>query len=170
MARYSGMRRIRFVLVSDTHSTYPKLPAGDVLCVAGDMTNQGSLSELQKSLDWIGRTDFKAKVVVAGNHDITLDKPFYKEHGLYFHNQHPQNPDECIASVENHPGITYLHHSSTVVRIEASEGLFTSFRVFGSPYVPARGLWAFGYDQKSEIAEELWAAIPLDTDVVVTHT
>lgn len=67
--------------------------------------------------------------------------------------------------------------------------LRTSFTVFGSPYSPRSGLWAFGYDQTTPDAEasgefiqarastsaaptatDLWSAIPLDTDIVITHT
>lgn len=40
-------RRTRFVCVSDTHNTTVKLPKGDVLIHAGDLTNQGSFSEVR---------------------------------------------------------------------------------------------------------------------------
>ena len=64
-------RRTRFVCISDTHNASPfngcfKLPKGDVLIHAGDMTNQGSLSELSKTIDWIERADFEVKIVIAG--------------------------------------------------------------------------------------------------------
>ena len=40
--------------------------------------------------------------------------------------------------------------------------------------MPARGTWAFGYPHASALdaaaAERLWSAIPLDTDIAVTHT
>ena len=42
------------------------------------------------------------------------------------------------------------------------------FKVFGSPYSPANGCWAFGYSP--EHASKLWDKIPLDTDIVITHT
>ncbi len=42
------------------------------------------------------------------------------------------------------------------------------FTVFGSPFSPANGLWAFGYTP--EEAPNLWEQIPLDTDIVITHT
>ena len=44
----------------------------------------------------------------------------------------------------------------------------TTFKIFGSPYSPSRGLWAFGYEHES--ASALWDQIPLDTDIVLTHT
>jgi hypothetical protein len=41
--------------------------------------------------------------------------------------------------------------------------------VFGSPCTPKKGNWAFQYETKKE-ASRVWDAIPLDTDIVVTHT
>jgi predicted phosphodiesterase len=39
-------RMTRFVCISDTHNATIKLPKGDVLIHAGDLTNQGSFSEV----------------------------------------------------------------------------------------------------------------------------
>ncbi len=44
----------------------------------------------------------------------------------------------------------------------------TTFKIFGSPFSPAQGRWAFGYGPDE--AAQLWDRIPLDTDIVVTHT
>ena len=66
----SRSKKVRFVCISDTHNHGPgegfKLPAGDVLVHAGDLTNQGSHDELKKALDWIQKADFAIKIVVAG--------------------------------------------------------------------------------------------------------
>ncbi len=63
-------RRTRFVYISDTHNSFPgggfKLPPGDVLIHAGDLTNQGTFEELQKAVKWIEEADFEVKIVVAG--------------------------------------------------------------------------------------------------------
>jgi predicted phosphodiesterase len=64
------MRRTRFVCISDTHNASPggafKLPRGDVLVHCGDLTNQGSFSELQKTIKWLEEADFEARIIVAG--------------------------------------------------------------------------------------------------------
>ena len=65
------MRKTRFVCVSDTHNSTPggafKLPkGGDVLIHAGDLTSQGTYSELEKAIKWIEEADFEAKIVIAG--------------------------------------------------------------------------------------------------------
>lgn len=76
--RQPTMRKTRFVCVSDTHNASPngafKLPKGDVLIHAGDMTNQGSISELRKTVKWLEEADFETKIVVAGMFlaDITI--------------------------------------------------------------------------------------------------
>ena len=59
-------RKTRIVCISDTHNQTSKLPAGDVLIHAGDLTNQGSYSELKKTVNWLEKADFEAKIVVAG--------------------------------------------------------------------------------------------------------
>lgn len=64
-------RKTRFVCVSDTHGYTPseagfKLPAGDVLVHAGDLTNTGSKSELSRTIDWISQADYEIKIIVAG--------------------------------------------------------------------------------------------------------
>lgn len=65
------LRKTRIVCISDTHGASPKdgafkLPKGDVLIHAGDLTNQGTYSELKKTVDWIAEADFEVKIVVAG--------------------------------------------------------------------------------------------------------
>jgi predicted phosphodiesterase len=60
------VRKTRIVCISDTHNQTPRLPKGDVLIHAGDLTNQGSLSELKKTVAWLEQADFEAKIVIAG--------------------------------------------------------------------------------------------------------
>ncbi|KAK0101407.1 hypothetical protein ONS95_006581 [Cadophora gregata] len=163
-------RRTRFVCISDTHNACPggafNLPKGDVLICAGDMTNQGSLSELKKTVDWLEEADFEEKIIVAGNHDITLDSKFYAQYGSHFHNQNPQDPRQCQRLLEQSPSITWLKHAAAVVKL--TTGPHTTFKIFGSPYSPVDGMWAFGYN--ADEAKYIWDPIPLDTDIILTHT
>ncbi|KAI7083660.1 hypothetical protein KC356_g7373 [Hortaea werneckii] len=76
--------KIRIVCISDTHNKAPgegyTLPSGDILIHAGDLTNQGSLSEIQKAVSWLSKADFKTKIVIAGNHDLSLDPNYRLKH------------------------------------------------------------------------------------------
>ena len=106
---------------------------------------------------------------MSGNHDISLDSDFYAEHGQDFHNQYPQNSQACRELLKQYRSITFLNHESMNVRLTKETGPRTAFRVFGSPYSPANGVWAFSYSP--EKASEIWnGSIPLDTDVVIVHT
>ncbi|KAL2017124.1 hypothetical protein VTK56DRAFT_2596 [Thermocarpiscus australiensis] len=177
-------RRTRVVCISDTHNHTVKLPKGDILIHAGDLTNQGSYSELSKALQWQERADFEAKIVIAGNHDITLDRVFYSKHGSSFHNQIPMDPDRCLSLLASSRTVTYLQHCAATIRLTDPKGPGTKFTVFGSPYSPECGTWAFGYRRSGRTANlvphgaaatsltaaELWAAVPLDTDILITHT
>ena len=70
--------------------------------------------------------------------------------------------------IKSSPSITYLNHESREIFLGRADGPHTKFRVFGSPWSPANGLWAFGYQPEQAI--KLWEKVPLDTDILVTHT
>lgn len=106
--------------------------------------------------------------VFIGNHDITLDNQFYSDHGSDFHNQSLQNPAECQELLEEASSILWLKHEEAIIDLQAPDGPRTTFKIFGSPYSPTCGKWAFGYGLDE--ADALWERIPLDADIVVTHT
>lgn len=87
---------------------------------------------------------------------------------MSFHNQSPQDSAKCLELIQTSPSVTYLNHESATVRLQKPGGPKTTFKVFASPYSPAKDLWAFGY--QPEEAADLWNQIPLDADIVVTHT
>jgi hypothetical protein len=74
-------RWLTCVIISDTHSKHDEissLPAGDVLIHCGDFTRKGYLSEIQAFAAWLAKQPHPHKLVIAGNHELTLDPPFYK--------------------------------------------------------------------------------------------
>ncbi|EEQ27948.1 hypothetical protein McanMca71_005185 [Microsporum canis] len=175
------MVKTRFVCVSDTHGYGTReaafrLPKGDVLVHAGDITNRGTVEEFRKSAQWILEADFEVKIVIAGNHDAPLDREFYSHHTEFFHGQKAEPSDKCMELITTE-GITYLDHTSKTIRLKGANGPKTMFKVFGSARHPtsARRIvgWnaPFGYSVDSpEEARQWWSHIPSDADVVVTHT
>jgi hypothetical protein len=181
-------RKTRIVCISDTHNQTPKLPPGDVLIHAGDLTNQGSYSELKRTVEWIEKQDFEAKIVIAGtprccapnferneradtrgkgNHDITLDGPFFRENEASWKWPSPQDTQACRKLLMESKSITYLENEFTEVLLQRRG---TRFTVFGSPCTPKQkqANWAFQY--KPDEADEVWNKIPNGVDIVVTHT
>ena len=60
---HPGESWTRFVCISDTHSSLSaKLPPGDVLIHAGDLTSWGTLDKLQETIEWIKSLPYKLKV------------------------------------------------------------------------------------------------------------
>ncbi|ATY62480.1 ser/Thr protein phosphatase [Cordyceps militaris CM01] len=181
-------RRTRIVCISDTHNCTVKLPPGDVLIHAGDITNQGSYSELSKAVKWLEELPYEAKIIIAGNHDITLDADFYARHCHEFHNNKIESHEECLSLFKNSPSLTYLHHEMATVRLSSPTGPRTEFTVFGSPLAPAFRNWAFYYPPYHEVSSSHedyssraadtddgyraspWDDIPASADLVVTHT
>ncbi|KAJ2969454.1 hypothetical protein NUW58_g9987 [Xylaria curta] len=167
-------RRTRFVCISDTHNCTVKLPKGDVLIHCGDLTNRGSFSELSKQVRWLEEADFECKIVVAGNHDLTLDTDFWTTYeGYYKNTRAPEVSEDCKALLTESKSLTYLLHESRNIRLTSPSGPRTTFSVFGSPYSPVwGGAWAFQYtrqDVDDLAAKSLWEKIPLDTDILITH-
>ncbi|GAB1743742.1 hypothetical protein NU219Hw_g664t1 [Hortaea werneckii] len=162
--------KIRIVCISDTHNKTPgegyTLPAGDMLIHAGDLTNQGSLSEIQKAVSWLSQASFQTKIVIAGNHDLGLD-PNYNHHkhasGWKVAPPPTEEAAECRRLLGENDAFVYLQHTSQVINIPEKR---IALKIFGSPYSPDRGRqnWAFQYDVEAE-ATGFWSGIPGDTDI-----
>lgn len=135
-------KAITIVCISDTHNTQPTIPHGDILIHAGDLTQSGSSKEIQVALTWLQSLSHPHKIVIAGNHDICLDSDGSKKF---------QWGD-----------VRYLQNSGTSISL--SNGRYLN--VFGSPWTPTPGTWAFQHSRSKDV----WTgSIPDDTDILVTH-
>ncbi|KAK0667248.1 Metallo-dependent phosphatase-like protein [Cercophora samala] len=78
-----------FLILSDTHAekglAIPSIPV-DVAIHCGDLTEESKLHEFQTSLDLLRRVNAKLKLVIAGNHDFTLDKTAFQKKGTHTFN------------------------------------------------------------------------------------
>lgn len=132
---------VKIACISDTHNHYPNIPGCDILIHAGDLTNLGSISEIEKSLSWLSKQDAETIITSGGNHDWLLEK------------------DKHLAkSMCSDYGINLL----------INEGMEVSgLKVWGSPNTPFFCDWAFNSTQ--EELYQYWSMIPEDTDILVTH-
>lgn len=97
-----------------------------------------------------------------------MDPAFYEKHGQSFHGQHLEDSHHCLKLVMESPSVVLLCHEPALIRLTRADGPNTVFKIFGSPYSQSQGNWAFGYE--SSDAAALWGQIPIDTDIIVTHT
>lgn len=153
--------------------------------MAGEGRLRGQDCDCRYPLAHHGRRQGLRWLTLSGNHDITLDCDFYSKYGSSFHNQDVQDHAKCLSLLTSSRTITYLQHNSATIRLTDPDGPGTEFTVFGSPYSPENGLWAFTYRRPNHAptasgphneaitslsAAELWATVPEDIDVLVTHT
>ena len=135
---------MKFVAISDTHGYHRQLqlPQGDIIIHAGDFCHYGSDEQVLDFLAWYAQTDFKHRLLVAGNHDF-----FAAEKNKLFRDAVPE-------------GINYLENSGITL-----EGI--SF--WGSPVQPDLIGWAFGTN-RGQSMKYYWDLMPEKIDVLITHT
>ena len=139
---------MRIYIISDTHGYHDKLtiPEVDLVIHCGDFSNAYNPYEnelqLRNALEWFSNLPIKYKVCTMGNHDTSF------KGGL-----------KTLVRPEEYPEINFLLHESIQI-----EGI----NIFGSPYSPRYGNWAFMY--KRNIGEKIWSNIPSDTNILVNHS
>ena len=131
---------MKVVIASDTHFALMKkiidLPKGDILIMAGDLDIYNS-QHYDIFCQWMRQLPHKYKIIIPGNHD------------LFWRDAKKGVAVDC-------GDFSLLVHCGMEI-----EGL----KVFGSPYTPWFGNWAFMYRRY----HNLWDDIPSDTDVLITH-
>ena len=121
MASNSASNTTRIVCVSDTHSRYHfTLPAGDILVHAGDFSMTGQQHEVEKFLQYLkSLTQFRLKVIIAGNHDLTLEPDFYEKTWQRWHPRGKEDYQQIgrlmrDPSLATNYGIIYLEEQEFV--------------------------------------------------------
>ena len=132
--------------ISDLHGCYPSLEGGDLLLIAGDLTDQSTPLELLKFLLWLDKQRYRQKIFIAGNHDNFIEKM-----GCH-HETLPENTKYlCDSGVE-----------------------FNGLKIWGSPWTKMFNRQnprckAFALDTELELRYK-FNLIPSDTDILVTHS
>ena len=132
----------RLVILSDTHGQHDRIavPDGDILIHAGDFCRFGRLGDIGVFNAWLATLPHKVKIVIAGNHELPLEDMPEPARGLL---------TDCV----------YLQDQS-----HEAFGL----KFYGSPWQPRFFDWAF--NANPDKLREVWARIPDDTDVLITHS
>lgn len=143
---------MKIMFLSDTHGRhleitelYGELPYADIIVHSGDCTSYGEFEETDLFMNWFSKQNAKHKVLVAGNHDFVL-----------------QQQDRKNWLLANNYGVTYLEDS--FINIDG-------IGIYGSPWSPVFGMWAFMKHRNAEL-DEVWQKVPTDgsVDLLVTHT
>ncbi|KAF2432682.1 Metallo-dependent phosphatase [Tothia fuscella] len=150
---------VRVVCISDTHThTWDDIPSGDILIHAGDLTNAGTIKELQHQINWIDSLPHKHKIAICGNHDTYLDTKSRK------HLTEEERNGEL-----NWKSIHYLQHTSTTLTLKTPDYGTRKINIYGAPQIPQCGGENFAFQYNRD--RDAWSnTVPDDTDILVTHT
>ncbi|KAF4975136.1 hypothetical protein FZEAL_8035 [Fusarium zealandicum] len=142
---------IRVVCISDTHDLKVDIPPGDILIHAGDLTNAGTVADIQKQLNWLREQPHPVKVVIAGNHDSWFDAK----------SRTAQDADS--GAYPDLSGLIYLESGLSVHKIKGRK-----VSIFGVPDIPKIGPKEFAFQYTNE-AQPWLSKVPPETDILVTH-
>ena len=131
----------RIVVCSDTHGKHRELQIPE-----GDVFIFAGDFEIRNNLDlfemseWLKELPQKNVVAIFGNHDFT-----------------------------EHTEIKYMKEMFGRVHLLFNEFInVDGFKIWGSPYSPYFNNWA--WMQPDNMLKDIWDTIPLETEIVVTHT
>ncbi|KAJ4153562.1 hypothetical protein LMH87_010045 [Akanthomyces muscarius] len=164
-------------MLSDTHGMtlderIPDGPVADVCVHAGDLTEESKLEEFHSAIALLRRIDAPLKLVIAGNHDFTLDTPSFKQKireikprleptlVKKFYGDYEEARQLLLNAKEEH-GIHLLNEGTHEFMLPNGGKL----RVYANPYTPSLGDWGFQYrpdDGRNFAIED-------GTNIVVTH-
>jgi len=144
----------RFLVISDTHNFQfgdgakvsghfrQPVPKADVLLHCGDLTQVGGLSAYRKVLSFLGSIDAELKVIIAGNHDLSLDGEYWATDP----DEHAQAMELMKGPLAAEAGVTYLEEG--LHKFTLKNG--AKFTIYTSPYQPEFGDWAFRYERDQD--------------------
>ncbi|KKY20817.1 putative metallophosphoesterase domain-containing [Phaeomoniella chlamydospora] len=163
----------RILIISDTHGMgfTPYSGSCDVAIHCGDLTDGSKLEEFKTTIRILETIDAPLKLIIAGNHDFTLDIPAFKkkvaesstdlepelvarEYGTY-------GEVEELFKKARSAGIQLLDEGTHYFSLENGAKL----KVYASPYTPSLGDWGFQYNPNN--GHDF--SIEEGTDVVITH-
>jgi Icc-related predicted phosphoesterase len=158
----------RILIISDTHGRLPypaesadarnyafhsPLPDADVLIHCGDLTMNSRIAEHQNALTLIKSINADLKIVIPGNHDITLDREYYARHPLLHAAGEAYSPSILDEIQEMYTGpqaraanVHYLVEGTAEFELKNGARL----RVYASAYQPEFCDWAFGYPRSMD--------------------
>ncbi|KAK2779924.1 hypothetical protein FQN52_002322 [Onygenales sp. PD_12] len=148
--------KTRFLILSDTHGmeftpeTQP-LQHADVAIHCGDLTNGSKLEEFQSAIKLLENLNTPLKLVIAGNHDFTLDIPNFKK--KVAEAQPALDPDLVKKVYGDYGQAKQLFKdaaSKGIILLDEGMHHFTLqngalLMVYASPFTPSLGDWGFQY-------------------------
>lgn len=117
------------------------LPQCEVLLHCGNLTEHGTPQSISSALQNLSKVDARLKLVIAGNHEVSLDRQYWLSHG---------GPEDDVKRA--HALVASNGEASQYGTNFLSEGTHTfnlpcgaTFKIYASPYTPGNGASALQY-------------------------
>ncbi|RYC96862.1 hypothetical protein BFJ63_vAg29 [Fusarium oxysporum f. sp. narcissi] len=175
----SSLIKTRVLILSDTHGLRfeedkkPLAPV-DLVIHCGDLTKDSKLEGFRETIQLLKEVDAPIKIVIAGNHDFSLDDGVFKNKIAEASRVAQEDLEQSIKDeygyygeakrllIEGDHGIMFHNEGTHEIRLQNG----ALIKVYTSPYTPATASstdWGFQYNGAHEFA------IPKGIDMVVTH-
>ena len=144
---------MKVAAISDIHGNIQELtiPEADLLLIAGDLVplsiqsyfSQSHKWFINKFKPWLEKQPVDKIIIIAGNHDFALEDEDSKKNIL----------SDLV--------------TDKIIYLENSQYVYKDKLIYGTPICKIFGDWAFMRNEKE--AKELYANIPENTDILLTH-
>jgi predicted phosphodiesterase len=146
------------------------VPQGDILIHCGDFTSIGRSHEIEAFIHWFGKQPHKYKIMIAGNHDFGMSNNQDQFNKWVSRRYLPESEVGTLRDLRSvKEKALELIKNKSIILLESSGVEIEGIKIYGSPYQPEFGGWAFNLPRKSKEIKEEWEKIPKDTNILITH-
>ena len=172
----SSSVKTRLLIISDTHgmqfsSENRPQKRADVAIHCGDLTEESKLEEYRDSIELLQEIDAPLKLVIAGNHDWTMDIPIFKKKVAEVYP--PLDPNLVKAIYGDYGEARQIFKQAKkagIILLDEGKHTFTLqngalLTVYASPWTPQMGEWRFQYSSNQGHYFKIMEGV----DVAITH-
>lgn len=167
----------KVLIISDTHglrfAKETAFPPVDVVIHCGDLTEHSKLVGFDNTVQLLRDIDAPLKLVVAWNHDFSLDEAAFERKIAEARRLSDENIDDLVVRDYGVNGTAReiwreAEKNDNIILMDEGTHHFTlqneaSLTVYASPYTPSTDEWGFQYSQSHDFD------IPAGVDIAVTH-
>ncbi|KAL9103807.1 MAG: hypothetical protein Q9163_001184 [Psora crenata] len=172
----SSSVKTRFLIISDTHgmqfsSENRPQQRADVAIHCGDLTEETKLEEYRDSIELLKEIEAPLKLVIAGNHDWTMDTPIFKKKVAEV--RPPLDPTLVKVTYGDYGEARQIlkqARNAGIILLDEGKHTFTLrngalITVYASPWTPQMGEWGFQYSSDEGHNFEIVKSV----DIAITH-
>lgn len=127
----------------------------------------GGKSNYAKALRFLGQINAELKLVIAGNHDLSLDSNWWQENIDDDDDPHEPEMMKQLMQSQCPNAVRYLEEGTYTFTLQSG----VTFSVYATPYTPEFNGYAFGYPHEMDRFNGRAAVnpVPANVDIIMSH-